>query len=315
LLQPYSALRNQELERAKLKADTEYTQARPEIDSLKLELEQQKANRKYEIDVLKAENAGQLALARMENMQARLALDYEKLNAAREKADKKDKPSVSEMKMQADLVDRVGAATEATELMADLREEIMANPSAATLAGPWASKLVAGLAGAKAFVREKQGDPDKTIEGTVISERLDQMNISDVKQRSLVVALAYKWARAVDPNGRISDKDLEAAKVVVTGEGGPAARLAVLDQTQEILTRATERSMNMARDYGSENIGINPDHKSYGYWQQSQERYTGLKAPKKDAAPAKKSTPAPAGVEQKFWDAMPDEDKKLWQTN
>lgn len=63
-----------------------------------------------------------------------------------------------------------------------------------------------------------------------------------------MVQLAFAFARANDPGGRLSNQDLEQAKLVVTGEGTAKAKMDALDQAFAGLARSTADKINTGID-------------------------------------------------------------------
>lgn len=80
-----------------------------------------------------------------------------------------------------------------------------------------------------------------TTEGRSIDSWMKANSITNTRMQGLVVGLAYASARAQDPNGRISDKDLEAAYRMIGGDNpNPAALLSNLNDTLTMRTNALE---------------------------------------------------------------------------
>jgi hypothetical protein len=70
----------------------------------------------------------------------------------------------------------------------------------------------------------------KTVEGQSIDDWLKANSITNTRAQGLTVGLAYATAKANDPSGRISDKDLAAALEMVGGNNpNPAAIIANLN--------------------------------------------------------------------------------------
>jgi hypothetical protein len=72
----------------------------------------------------------------------------------------------------------------------------------------------------------------KTVEGQSIDDWLKSNSITNTRAQGLIVGLAYATAKANDPSGRISDKDLAAAMEMVGGNNpNPAAIVANLNDS------------------------------------------------------------------------------------
>lgn len=158
--------------------------------------------------------------------------------------------------------------------------------------------LTGGSKGAKALDKVatelgaagRMASGGKTQEGQAIDDWLKSNSITNTRMQGLVVGLAYSMAKANDPSGRISDKDLAAAVTMVGGDNpnpaaiianindnlsarfeslkgrmetmdepvkkGLAGRLKLLQEKQDSFTK---RMAKYAQgDYGPGSTGINP---------------------------------------------------------
>jgi hypothetical protein len=249
LTQPLNQLKKQQIERRKLTAEAANAEAQPEDRDLTREVAQMKADSDFQtkmqalqIAELKATNAGDRIVAQNELSRAlaeKAAADAELARARASWGPTQAKQSPAMIRLQKGQNDTVISAAGAMQTIGDLRELIAANPSAATWQGTLSTRLAkwAGPATAQATSQPEVGAWLK-------------QNVADAKIQGLTVQLAYAFARSVDPNGRISDKDLEAAKKIVSGEGSPAARLAVLDQAFTQLARNSQNGIISATSSG-----------------------------------------------------------------
>ena len=240
----------------------------------------------------------QLRIAEMNAQTARDKLDVMlqiaemRAQHAQEMADaktRKETPALFKLRTATNTA--VMAAADAGELMADLREQIKASPGALSDTGEFATKMASFGASAKTALQKSNWNPDELRGGGSASEWI-RLNVSNARQKALVINLAYAFARANDPGGRLSNQDLEAAMKVVSGSGGPLARLQTLDDAFTGLARATEGKIGALQDGGAV-LGPNTIRR----FQKSMSRYSSLtradvEAAKKPAA----AVAAPAGA-------------------
>jgi hypothetical protein len=80
----------------------------------------------------------------------------------------------------------------------------------------------------------------KTVEGQSIDDWLKANSIQNTRMQGLVVGMAYSLAKANDPSGRISDKDLAAAVTMVGGNNpNPASIIANLNDNLQARSNST----------------------------------------------------------------------------
>jgi hypothetical protein len=120
------------------------------------------------------------------------------------------------------------------------------NPDVFTAASAGAMKLDKLATELGAAGRAASGG--KTVEGQSIDDWLKSNSITNTRAQGLIVGLAYSTAKANDPSGRISDKDLAAAVEMVGGNNpNPGAIIANLNDNLTRSTRAiTDRLDTMS---------------------------------------------------------------------
>ena len=277
LTQPLNALRTQAAERAKLRAEATNLESKPDAKAI----DQQIATLRIEADYQAKSNALEVAAQRadtaMSRAQAQNELNRLQAELLQWKLDHPPTPGGNAManairKGGEKLNENVTSAAESANLMADLREQIAANPQAATLTGNLVTQIMKYGSAARATVNSSGWDAGKTIEGSQSSVWL-RNNVANEKQRALVVSLAYAFARSNDPGGRLSNQDLEQAMRVVSGEGSPTSRIELLDQAFTGLARKTTNEISSKIDSG---VTVGPNTRKI--WMGTTQRYSQLTA-------------------------------------
>jgi hypothetical protein len=285
MTQPLNALKEQALERRKLKAEAENIESKPEAKALDQELAAIKAQQAYDAKLQQLEVARQNAQTAQDRLDVQMAIaelqNQRALDKLEAKANAPEKESVAQWKARKETNESLAAASDSANLMADLRTMIKRSPGALSMTGEFATRLGTYSTSAKALLNRSGWDPDELKGGGKASEWV-KLNVDNASQRALVVQLAYAFARANDPGGRLSNQDLEQAKAVVSGEGNPEARLAVLDGAFSGLARSTTSKLGAALDMDTK-IGDN----SRNRWIESARRYGTLaRGDQKPEAPA-----------------------------
>lgn len=274
LTQPLNALKEQALERRKLLAEAQNLESKPEAKAIDQELASIKAQQSYEAAMGRLAVAEQNARTAQERLDVQMQIAQMQRDLAQAKLDakkgaKKDE-TAAQWKARRETNTAVAAAADSANLMADLRVLVKSNPGGLTPTGELATKLATYGTSAKAALQRDGWNPDRLKEGGTASEWV-KLNVANARQRALVVQLAYAFARANDPGGRLSNQDLEQAMTVVSGQGDPQARLAVLDQAFSGLARSTTGKIQSALDMELE-LGPN----TANLWTQAVGRYGGL---------------------------------------
>lgn len=136
--------------------------------------------------------------------------------------------------------------TNEINLINDLGKLIVEGEDSITFAGKVADVLNSGIYQFKSagrLLNFQQNDPQGYAEqiNDIQNEHkdvLDKISADRGIGASLVMQLAYGLAKNVDPNARLTDRDIEAAVVMLGGEGGNAKkRLATFNKLVENRTR------------------------------------------------------------------------------
>lgn len=253
LTQPLAQLKSQALERRKLKAEAINIESKPDAKEVDQAIAAAKAQQAYDAKIQQLELAAMRAQTAADRAAAQNALngvqsEFLLWKMQQEKDNPKDKKeSAQAYKERVKMNTGVRAAAETADLMADLRESIASNPGAATLAGDLLTKVMKYGEATKALVAAGGYDPKLTKDGTKVGDWLRQ-NVDNEAQHAQVIALAYAFARAQDPGGRLSNQDLEQAARVVSGEGSPASRITLLDNAFTRIARAAQGQMETGAD-------------------------------------------------------------------
>lgn len=252
LTQPLNALKTQQLERNKLKAETSALEAKPDL----LAAQAQAATAKIGTDALRASADVDRATAALQNAttQAQLVQAQNDLREAQARlADARagavgqgttangiKKDSVFYQKELQKKQDTLSSTTGALALMADVRRAAVADPGALTGAGPLATTIAGMAATTRAVLQGSGYNPLKTAEGQDASTLISR-SIKDQIIQAKTLDLAFMFAKARDPSGRLSNQDVNQAIQIVSGSGDPRARLAVLDSAANSMVRQIKR--------------------------------------------------------------------------
>lgn len=288
LTQPLNAIKMQQLERSKIKAETANLEAKPELTAAQTqakiaEIETKKVQAEASMERARAmmQSATDRATYQQGMLQLKeLELYLKQLKLQEAEASGLDKGSATYLKEALKMDDRMLAASQATNLMSDITEEALKNPAALTQAGPLATTVAGLAASARAGMTLNDYDPDVMEENT--KSQLVKLNISDSKTQAAILDLAFAFARVRDPGGRLSNQDVQMALEIVTGKGDPRSRLATLKANYERMVRDTDQYIETRKGRGFE--VVNTAQQAYD---EAKARYTSLgkKPAGKGAAP------------------------------
>lgn len=303
LTQPLAQLKSQALERRKLKAEAINIESKPDAKEVDQAIAAAKAQQQYDAKIQQLELAAMRAQTAADRAEAQNALNAVQaqflLFKMQQEQDnpKTPKENAQQYKERVKMNTAVRSAAETADLMADLRESIASNPGAATLSGDLLTKVMKYGEATKAMVAGGGYDPKLTKDGTKVGEWLRQ-NVDNESQHAQVIALAYSFARTQDPGGRLSNQDLEQAARVVSGEGSPASRIALLDNAFTRVARSAKGQI----ETGSDNtLALGP--KTKAAVEASFARYKALvESTKPQAAPSA----APGTPDKDGWTTMPN---------
>lgn len=259
LTQPLNAIRSQQLERRKLKAEAAFQESRPDIEAMKADASLIKA----EAAVQQAEAAASRAQTANDRAQTQMALDTARATLAMVQASvggfrppsgdggggegQGGGGTVYDKKRRQGVNQQLLSAASAADLMAQIREIGIADPRALTRAGGVMTSIATISESTKALMRQEGYDPE--ADARKYSETI-KANISDQQLQSLVTDLAFAFARVRDPGGRLSNQDVENAVKIVSGAGSPQARMAVLDRAFANLHKQTKNAVEISRSEG-----------------------------------------------------------------
>lgn len=303
MTQPLNALKEQALERRKLKAEAENLESKPEAKALDQELAQIKAQQQYDTKMQQLAIMQQNAQTAQDRLGLTMQIAQMQMDMAQAKLDAKaaegPKETAAQWKARRETNNAVASAAEAANLMADLRTLVKQNPGGLTATGDFATKMAAYGTSAKAALQRDGWNPDRlkdaTQDGPQTASEWVKLNVSNVKQKALVTQLAYAFARSNDPGGRLSNQDLELALTVVSGGGDPKGRLDVLDQAFTGLARGTTGKIQSALDM---ELPLGPNTASN--WHKAVTRYGGMaqESTSQRAGTAPSSAPAAGGWQE-----------------
>lgn len=237
LTQPYNELIQQKLERDKLKAEIKWAEERPDVEAAKAEAAVTRAEAAVQNAQTNEERAryiAELNAARAALAEAQAA--WYSRRPGDTGGDKDGKGSVFEQRQAVELEETIRGFAGAARLMTQIRQIGISDPGALTGAGPLSTQIATIASSSKAFLAGKGYNPMTTKEGDEVGAIITR-NVNDSKLQSVATDLAFAFARARDPGGRLSNQDVEMAAKIVTGAGSPQARLATLDMVFDNMDR------------------------------------------------------------------------------
>jgi hypothetical protein len=276
LTQPLNTLRQQSLERNKLRAEASALDAKPALMDAQAQAkiaeiaqkDQALSIKQQQIEALIANNASiqDINRQKLELAAQRLELDRLKAEQAAAKQGAMDPSSVFYQKKKFETDDHVLAAAQATDLMTTMQKVARANPAAMTDVGAWSSWTAGLAASARAAMGDNNIDLDAQDQAALST--ITKNNITDAKLQSAAIDLAYAFARVRDPGGRLSNQDVSMAVQIVQGKGDPRAMMATLQQNYRKMVKDT---VNYVRVRQGQGIKISED--ALGVMQQAMVDY------------------------------------------
>lgn len=302
LTQPLNALKQQQLERSKLKAETGALEAKPDLMAAQAEAAQAKSGN----DAVRATAALQTAQAAMQNantqaeltaarqalMQAQTDLANARAGAVGQGVTKtgvKLDSAFGQKQIQT-ISNTISSASGTLGLMQDVRKLAMGDPGALTGAGPIATSLAGMAATTQALLQGQGYNPLKTKEGADASILISR-SIKDQQLQAKTLNLAFMLAKTLDPSGRLSNQDVLQAIQMVSGTGSPQSRLAVLDSAANTLVRQIKRQRDEWTSQGWPVDPVTSDN-----FDKAVEGYSSITKPKKAPAAAPTPAAAPSGA-------------------
>ena len=299
LTQPLNTLAKQAEERRKLKAEADYQESRPVTEAYKAQSGRMTAEAnitRAEAAVASAKSLGELRSAQIDLAQARAdharaQTEGEYIEQANPGAKKGKNDSVFVLKERVKSDEAVQGAAAAAMLFSQALDLGMQDPGALTFAGPLATQLSAVAEGTKAAMAGRNYSITTTREGSVLAGLIAR-NVKDAKLHALTTDLAFAFARIRDPGGRLSNQDVENAVKIVTGEGSPQARIAVLRQAfkgMDVNIRNYKKSRD-ASDIGPNDVAWSTYEEAFKGYKDVEAKY---RRPAAGKAPAKGAAAGP----------------------
>jgi hypothetical protein len=284
------ALRAQDQELEKLKAETAYVKSRPELEATKAEAA-----------MLRAQIAEERVDAQRNLDRARADLaDRTDPNLRRGGGGSGNTTNNGFTKFRSQGGSVVGLLNQ----LGDLYDIYIATPGVASQPATAVTAIADSVKGAKELVAPENKAYNFDLASTLMSQQSSQiaglaksLNVDRGLLESTVIDTAYTLARARDPGGRISNADFDNAIRLLGAARDPARAKAVL----------LDLGRRTARDFQNQ-AAANPDFTAEPVIGQVADAYQALLTRAKGGKPEEKKTPAPA--KEKPFSEMTDEELK-----